>query len=215
MAQLPMQFNPAAHRPHIVGGGQLPVSDPKSGHLVEIYDSSIAPTKNDNNSGFIKFDVRVIEGEHTGATGSIRLNLYNQSQKAREIAEQQFTSLHLVCGKSQGVRDTVELHAIPFRVIVMPQLENPQYTEVKGFKDRNGNDPSPVNAQQQQAPVGFQQPPQQAQPQQAYQQPAQGFGQAQQPAQGFQQPAQDVAAGWGQAPQGAQGAAPAWATGGR
>jgi hypothetical protein len=198
------QFNPATG-----GGGQLGVGF----HKVIIEASEVKPTAA-NDGGMIAYTLRCIEGAEQGGSQAYRLNMWNASDKAREIAQSQQSALCFVTGVFY-VEDTQQLHNIPFYVEVVKQKNDEKYTEIRAVFDVNGCPPKSTKpeprliafvqgggaAQQQQAQA--QQP---AQQQQTQQQPAQqgGWGnnagqtQQQQPVTEQQAPAQQpaTAGGW-------------------
>lgn len=142
MAQLPTTFNA-----HIVDPSQpvsmLPVSD-QNGHPVIIVSSEFKPTKNDQNSGFLELMLQIIDGPHKGETGAYRLNLFNANAQAVDIASRQLSALCHVTGQMM-LSDSSQLHNIPFRAIVGMQKkatpDAPDYTQVNGVLDINGNKP--------------------------------------------------------------------------
>ena len=206
------QFDPTQ------SAGQLPVGK----HPVKIIDSEVK-ANSANTGGYLQLTLQIIDGPQTGATGAYRLNIYNQSQQAVDIAHRQLSAICHVLGVF-NIQDSAQLHNIPFMIEVGLQKGDDKYTEVKKVFDIQGNEPgktgqpaqnaAPQNgfAQQNQAPVQQQQPPQN-------QTPAWGGGQ-QAPAQQNQpsgapawgnQPAQNAApqnqnGGWG----GAQGGSAPW-----
>ena len=133
--------------------GQLPIGK----HPVAIVDSIVKATQK-NDGGYLELELRIMDGPMTGTTGAYRLNLYNQSAKAVEIANQQLSAICHVTGQFL-IQDSAQLHNIPFIVEVGPQKDNPQYTEVKKVFDVNGNEPgknkgaAPVQSQTQQPPA--------------------------------------------------------------
>lgn len=213
MAQLIAAFNAHQFDPS-QSSGSLPVGK----HPVVITESEVK-ANGANDGGYLELNLRIIDGPQAGTTGAYRLNLYNKSEKAVEIAHRQMSALCHVIGV-YNVMETQAMHNLPFIIEVGMQKGEEAiakgYTEVKKVFDINGNEPGKAGAGQQaaQPAQGFQQPAQQ-QPQQQQQQaapaaggwgqqpaggaPAQGF-QQQQPAQqqpAQQQPAQGAAA-WGQ-----------------
>lgn len=189
MAALQQPFNPASVDPQ-AAMSQLPVGQ----HLVVAIASAIEATK-DKTGGLVKFTLSIADGSLRGMQGDYRLNLYNASQKAVEIAQKQLSALCHACGVN-NLQDTSQLHNIPFVVVVTPQ-EDPKYTQISGVKYADGSDiragqfGSPGAPQQQQSA-----PPAQTAPagawggqQQPQQQPAQ------QPQQ--QAPAVNGGAAWG------------------
>lgn len=202
MPALGLNFDARTVDPASAGASGLPVGD----HPVIIESSEVKPTK-EQDGGYLQLNLRAIDGPAKGLTGVWRLNLYNSSPKAVEIAYKQLSAICHCVGVYQ-VNDSSALHNKPFIAVVGPQSD-PKYTEVKGCKDINGNDPKQAGqGPQQGAPTGI---PTGAAPQQqwgaAQQQAApQGWAQPQQ-----QPPQQQAPQGWQQGP--AQGAAPAagWA----
>lgn len=191
MAQLIAAFNAHQFDPS-QGGGSLPVGR----HPVVIIESEVKGTSA-NDGGLLELTLRIIDGPAAGTTGPYRLNLYNKSEKAVEIAHKQMSAICHVIGV-YNVTETQAMHNLPFLIEVGMQKGEEAaakgYTEVKKVFDINGNEPGKAGAGQQAA-----QPAQQQQAQQQ-QQPAQGGGWGQQPPQPQQQQGQPPAQGaaWGQ-----------------
>jgi len=166
--------------------------------------------------------------ELTSDAGSIqhRYNLWNASDTARKIAQEQLSALCHVVGIFQiGANKGKELIGgqglmdIGFQKGHEPSAEKPEggYVELKKVYDRNGNEPGKANAapaqqSQPQVSTGFV-----AQAQPAQQQPAQntanalpanniGGWQPQQQNEQQVQPAQNAGQSWGAA----TGAKPPW-----
>lgn len=201
MAKLLAPFDPNQHDPSQGGGGQLPVGK----HPVVIVGDEVKANKS-NNGGFIEFSMQIIDGPAKGSTGAHRLNLYNQSAQACEIASKQLSAICHATGQFRlGANgdDTSVLHNIPFIIEVGlqkdPDAAAKGYTEVKRVFTVNGDEPG-------KQPQGQQPAQQQAAPAQQFGQPAQQFAAPQQQAPTQQQPQQQAAPAWG-APQ--QQAAPA------
>lgn len=217
MVQLLNSFNPMEFDPS-QGGSAWPLGK----HPVIIESAEVKPTK-DNSSGYLQLNLKVIDGPNAGHVGAYRLNLYNQSQEAAQIAHRQLSAVCHVTQTFQLGPDGTQLQYLfnkPFVIEVGMQkgqeAQEKGYTEIKRVYDMAGNEPGKTGQAQQQAPQGFQQQPQQQQaPQGGFnggqqQQPqggqqggaqawgGQGQGQQDAPAQQGQQ-----AAGWGQ--QGGQG----------
>lgn len=218
MAQLIQPFNANNFDP-TQGVGGLPIGR----HPVIIQSSDVKATKA-NDGGYLQLDLQIIDGPQKGTVGAYRINLYNASQQAVDIANRQMSAISHVTGVFM-IQDTAQLHNIPFIIEVGPQKNDPQYTEVKKVFDINGNEPGKApaggGAAQPQGQGGFgapqgQQPQQQPQggqwgaPQggQAQQDPNAGQwggGAAQPPAGnpqggGWQPPAGDPNAGQQQQP---------------
>lgn len=185
MAQLQTVFDATKVDPS-QGIGQLPVA---SKLPVTITDSEIKGTK-DNSGGYIQFTVQVGQGEHAGRKGAYRINLYNSSDAARNIAEKQLSALCHITGVF-NLQDTQQLHNIPFLVDVVAQTD-PKYTEIKAVYDANGNEPGRAHSQTNAHNSGGQQ-----QTQQAQQQPAPEQQQTQNTGWGAGQTQQQSAPAWG------------------
>jgi hypothetical protein len=228
MAQLQQPFNANAIDPDQGSGfRQLPAGT----HQVVIVASEIKATKA-NDGGMVAFELEVIDGPARGAGGMWNVNLYSASDKARAIAEAQFSALCHATGQFL-VNHTEELHGKPFAVVVTEQQLTPEqkvrqadgqtvkpFTQVSRILRADGSEVKGGGSApqvQQQAPQQYAQQP--AAPVQPQQPPAAWGGapaQAQPTANGWggaapaQQPAQAPApaAGWQQgAPAGNR---PAW-----
>lgn len=139
--QFPQAFDVNSVQPATGGGGQLPVSDSK-GHLVVITESEVVPVTGKPNAAYIKFDVRIIEGEHAGAEGVYRVNYFSDSEQAANIAKGQLSALGHVCHVQQ-LANTAQLHNIPFRMVVGLQKDAEAaakgYTETKYVLNADGS----------------------------------------------------------------------------
>jgi len=138
--QFPQAFDVNSVAP-ATGGNQLPVSDSK-GHLVVITESEVVPVANKPNAAYIKFDVRIIEGEHSGAEGIYRVNYFSDSEVAANIAKGQLSALGHVCHVQQ-LANTAQLHNIPLRMVVGLQKDAEAaakgYTEIKYVLNADGS----------------------------------------------------------------------------
>jgi hypothetical protein len=204
MAQL--SFNATGIQPATVAKPQLPVSD-KLGHLMMIVASDIVENKS-KTGGYVELELSIIEGQYKGESGLYRINLFNPSEVAVRIAEGQMAALCLVTGVID-VKDTQQLHNIPFRGVVGYQKgEDPKvnpeangYTEVKGVLHADGAAPGKSAAG----------PGQQAPPQTPPSMPPQA------PASQQQQTAPPAGQQWGGQPPAPEAppAAPPWGGGGQ
>src|SRR6185437_3656823 len=182
-----------------------------------ITDTSAEPVK-DKDTGNIKGGKFVVE--FTSEVGSIKhnYNLWNESEAARRISNEQLSALCHAVGvfkvdfKNDGValRGTMGMMDVGFQKGHEPTVEKPEggYVELKKVYDRNGNEPGkPAQATQQgngQATGGWSGNGQQAQPQ-TNQQPNHANQQnGYQPQSGFNpnangaQPPQSNTGGWSQ-----------------
>lgn len=213
MVQLLNGFNPMDYDPS-QGGGSWPIGK----HPVIIESAEVKATQ-DNQSGYLQLNCVITEGPNAGFKGAYRLNLYNQSAKAAEIAHRQLSAICHVTQTFQLGHDGTQVSALFGKPFVVecgyqkgeePGPNNPDakgYTEIKRVFDMGGNEPG-KQGQAQAASQGFggQQGGQQAwggqgQGQQADAQPQgqqgggwgqeQGQGQQQQPQNKQQQPQQN------------------------
>lgn len=192
MAQLMAAFDARTVDP-TQGAGSLPVGK----HPVVITASEIKPTS-DNSGGMLVLDLQIIDGPNKGTTGNYRLNLYNKSAKACEIAHKQMSAVCHVTG-IYNVTDSSQLHNIPFVIEVALQSGEEAaakgYTEVKRVYDMQGNEPGKQG-----------QPPAAPQPQaQQFAPPAQQQAAAPAPAAAWGTPTQQQAAAPAPAPAAAWG----------
>jgi len=140
MANIGMMFDASKVDPAGVSS-QLPVSD-SNGWPVVITASEMKQTAAKDGDGFLELTLQIIDGDHRGMEGAYRLNIFNKNEKAQEIAHKQLSAICHVTGVMQ-LTDSSLLHNKPFRAVVVSQTgegkEN--FTQVKGVKDINGNDP--------------------------------------------------------------------------
>lgn len=148
MARLPNSFDISGTPPQDPGQGQLPPSD-ANGWPVVIVNSQIKPAQSGGDNGYVEFTLQITEGEHKGATGPYRLNLWNDNPTTVEIAYKQLSALGYVCGVPI-IDDTAQLHNRAFRVITALQ-EEPEnaakgWTRVRGVRSIGGQTPSQIAA---------------------------------------------------------------------
>lgn len=182
---------------------QMGESHPVGKHPFQISNTEIAPTK-DGTGGMFIVTFKTPVGEIP-----FRYNLWNQSDKAKEIAAGQLSALCHATGvfrvdwqnDGAALRGAMGMIEVGFQKGQEPSPEMPHggYTEVKKVYDRNGNEPgkapqaAPQTAQPANGGWGNQQQPQQPTVQQPQpnppmtQQSSGGWGQ---PAQQTQQPSQ-------------------------
>ncbi|MBU2743591.1 DUF669 domain-containing protein [Acidithiobacillus thiooxidans] len=105
--------------------GSLPPGD----YNVGIESAEAKPTKNDPNQGYLELKLKVLDGQHQGMYApSIRLNLWNASDKAREIAEESLKSITLATNAG-AIDDSSQLVGKTMQVTVRPQKNAPEYNE--------------------------------------------------------------------------------------
>jgi Protein of unknown function (DUF669) len=132
------------------------------GTLPVVIRSSSKVANKAGTGGILVFQLAVIDGSYKGFTGPHRLNMWNASAQACEIASKELSALCHVTGKFQLADDSCrELFNIPFCIIVIPQTgENAQYTQIASVTDIQGKPPmkgqmpSGPTTQQPQQPQG-------------------------------------------------------------
>lgn len=148
---LGMDFEPTQWDP-TQGPGQLPVGL----HKVAVVSGGLKATKA-NDGGFLELELQIIEGPMTGCRGPIRFNIHNKTKKTCDIASEKLSSLCHCVGHLTTLSTVAPLVGKPFTIEIIPQSDNPNYTDVAGFFDANGQPPKRGGTPVQQAA-----PPQQA-----------------------------------------------------
>lgn len=102
------------------GGGYALPQSPANGWLCEIVKFENSTTR-DGNNGKLDVHLRIVEGEHFGATGIWSLNLFNSNPESRRISLEQLNSLFIINGLSIGESaDPDVLIGKQVRVVVGP-----------------------------------------------------------------------------------------------
>ncbi|MGK9450295.1 DUF669 domain-containing protein [Acidithiobacillus caldus] len=102
---------------------------PPGNYNVGIESAEAKPTKNDPNQGYLELQLKVLDGEHRNRYAPpIRLNLWNASDKAREIAESELKKITMATGAG-AIDDSSQLVGKMMQVTVRPQKNDPQYNE--------------------------------------------------------------------------------------
>lgn len=139
MAQLLEMFDATKFDPS-QGSSSLPVGK----HVVSITHSEVKGNKA-GDGGYLQLELCIQEGPNFGLTGPMRLNLYSQSDKAKEIAHRQLSALCHAIGVYQ-IQNTQQLHGHKFMVDVRlqrePEAAAKGYTEVGKIYDANGSEPT-------------------------------------------------------------------------
>jgi hypothetical protein len=87
---------------------------PAGWYVARIGASEAKPTK-DNESGYLQLELEVIDGEHKGRRVFDRLNLWNKSMQASEIAQRQLSAYCHATGV-MILQDSTQLHGIPIKI---------------------------------------------------------------------------------------------------
>jgi hypothetical protein len=120
-----------------VAGDYTPV--PPGDYLVQIESSDIKDGAK-QGSRYVQLEMVILDGPEAGRKIIDRLNLWNENQKAVDIAQRSMNALCVAVGKL-AVGDTNELHSIPMIAVVKVDPAKP-YTD----KDGNQQPGSPSNS---------------------------------------------------------------------
>jgi len=114
MALLTNLYNPDAEASQEIG------CIPTGEYLVQIVDSDMKPTKN-NDGQYLELTHEVIDGPYKGRKVWARLNLDNPNAQAVEIANRDFAAIRHATGV-MNPRDSADLHRKPMviRVEMIP-----------------------------------------------------------------------------------------------
>lgn len=126
---------------------------PAGEYDVVIVGSKVEPTKNKDGK-LVNLEMQILTGEYQNRKLFDRLNLWNKSEKAVQIAR---GTLSAICRAVNVLtpKDTSELHNKPLKVKVVVK-DDPQYgpkNEVKAYKPRNAA-PQPAQPASQPAMAG-------------------------------------------------------------
>ncbi len=80
---------------------------------VTIVKTEVKPSASNPQNKFLQLDVRAAAGEYVGQVNAIRLNLWNSSPQAADIAQRELSSLCHVTGK-MAITDSDQLLNLPF-----------------------------------------------------------------------------------------------------
>ncbi len=102
---------------------------PPGNYNVGIESAEAKPTKNDPNQGYLELQMKVLDGPHKNMYAPpIRLNLWNASEKAREIADSELKKITMATGAG-AIDDSSQLIGKTMQITVRPQKNDPQYSE--------------------------------------------------------------------------------------
>ena len=131
---------------------------PEGEYLVSIVSSDEKQTKNKEGK-FLELVLQIIDGEHKGRKLWDRLNLWNKSQQAQQIASGTLSAICRAVSVPEP-QDSSQLHDKPLIAVVKCRKYNDSITnEVKGYKPHGGDSYSePAPQAQQPAAAAPQQP---------------------------------------------------------
>lgn len=145
MLSLEVPFVAGQVQPSAGGGGNnLPVGK----HKVSIAKFDQKANKA-GTGGYLEITAVCTEGEHAGCSAVDRLSIFHSNPTTVRIAMQRLSAYCHVLGRpdwNSSVNALEELVNIPFYIEVEAQRDNPQYTEITGIFDVNGNLPGQQGA---------------------------------------------------------------------
>ncbi len=173
---------------------------PEADYPVYISKAETKPTKS-GKSGLVEFTLSAVDGPKKGESHAYRLNLFNENEVARRIAQQELTSLAYVCSIIDATTVEEFVGKGPFIAHIGPQLSNNpedagKYSEVKHVAYQDGTKPGDAPAPSQTGAITPAAPAQQAATF-ASAQPAATFTPGQAAPSGFTQQTQPAAQGFG------------------
>jgi hypothetical protein len=132
-AQLPQGFNALNHNPE-KGAPRLPLGLRQP---VMVIDSALKGSNSNQNSGYIELMIQVLDGPNKGAIGAAIFNIFNENEKAREIANNDLAALSLCAGVPQWT-NAADLNQKPFIIDVTKQRvkdgeEDKGYVEISQY----------------------------------------------------------------------------------
>ena len=142
-----LNFNAFEYEPSQGGAICFPLAD----YQVEITGAEPKVVKDNPGAGYLELIYTVIAGDLRGMTHAHRLNLFNPSEAAKRIANQELCAIAFAIGRPY-LATTQQLIGGRFIVTIGPQAEpNDKYSEIKKIKCLDGS--LPVKSQQQAAPA--------------------------------------------------------------
>lgn len=122
----------------------LPPVIPLAEYNVMMTDSGKSATSAGDGE-YMFVDLKIIDGPLAGRVQTDRMNLWNKSEKTVEIAKERLSAYcHLT--KKYKWANSEEMHGIPFKAIIGPQVDSKgeqstKYSEVKELKNMDGTKP--------------------------------------------------------------------------
>jgi hypothetical protein len=120
---------------------QVDISDsfepiPPGEYTVEVVESDVRPTKAGTGE-LIALTLRICDGEFENRRIWTNINHRNSNPKAQAIGEKQLAQLQHAVGLTHGLEDTLDLHNVPVRAVVLVEEGSNGYgprNSVKAFK---------------------------------------------------------------------------------
>lgn len=109
---------------------------PAGEYTVEIVDSDVKPTRAGTGE-LIAMTLRVVDGEYENRRIWTNINHRNSNPKAQMIGEKQLAQIKHAIGMEHGLEDTVDLHNIPMRAVVVVEEGSNGYgprNSIKAYK---------------------------------------------------------------------------------
>lgn len=96
---------------------------PAGFYQMQVIDSLVKETKSGTGE-YLELQMEIMDGEFAGRKYWERLNLWNQSEKAVDIAKQTYLGLLKAQGKATATGNSEDLHFVPMMVQIKLQRNN-------------------------------------------------------------------------------------------
>lgn len=109
---------------------------PAGEYTVEVVDSDVRSTKAGTGE-LIALTFRVVDGEYENRRIWVNINHRNQNPKAQQRGEKELGQLKHAVHMTHGLEDTVDLHNIPLRAVVVVEEGSNGYgprNSIKAYK---------------------------------------------------------------------------------
>ena len=104
---------------------------PPGDYTAIVSESDMRDTKAGTGK-YIELCIHIVEGQYEGRRLWERLNVYNPSERAENMARSQLKGLSIAVGKP-GTKDREELHDIPFIISLDIDRRDPTRNKVMGY----------------------------------------------------------------------------------
>ena len=124
---------------------------PAGEYVVMITESEVKESKTNASNSYLNMKLQVAKGEATGRVLYLRLNLWNNNEKAKLIADQQLKDIYRALNVTK-VQDSSQLHDKPFviKVKIKPDQNGEDRNEVQSilWKKTNKGEAAAVKAEE-------------------------------------------------------------------
>ena len=118
----------------------LSMSFPLADYPVEITHAEPKIVKDNPGAGYLELTLTILDGQYRGMAQQHRLNLFNPSEVAKRIANQELAAICFAINRPY-LQDSSQLIGGRFLATIGPQDDNAKYSEVKVVKCPDGTLP--------------------------------------------------------------------------